>query len=71
MNALQKYLNKNKETVSGFALRAYIPQATVWRIVNNKFTPSPGTALKIEQATNGQVDRMELLYPEKDQIQET
>ena len=33
--------------------------------------PSPEMALRIEQATGGAVTRMELLYPEKDQIQET
>lgn len=71
MNTLAKYLKKRNESVSQFANRSGIPQPTVWRIFNEKFTPSPETALKINQATNGDITCMELLYPEKDQIQET
>ena len=62
---LSEYLNKNKETASGFANKTEIPQPTIWRILNNKVTPSLRVAFKIEQATGGDVTIKELLYPEQ------
>jgi DNA-binding transcriptional regulator YdaS (Cro superfamily) len=37
----------------------------VTHILKNRRRPSPDLALKIEQATGGQVTAMELLYPAK------
>lgn len=68
---LQTYLEKHNLNISQFVEQANLilkneklNQPTVWRIVNKKFTPHPDTAALIEQATNGEVDRMTLLYPE-------
>ena len=63
MNILREYLNKTGESDNAFAIRSKITQSTIWRILNNKVKPSPSVALKIEQATNGEVSRLELLYP--------
>ena len=64
MNSLTKYLKDNDESQQCFAERVGIHQSTVSRILNNTFRPSPELALKIEQATGGQVTRMEILYPQ-------
>ncbi len=64
MNSLARYLTNKGESESAFAKRTGIPQSTVWRIANQKTQISPENALRIEQATHGQVTRMELLYPD-------
>jgi len=63
---LLKYLDSKNENATQFAKRANIPQPTLWRIVKGKVRPNPVNALKIEQATNGEVTRLELLYPKQE-----
>ena len=65
MNPLKKYLIKHNLSENSFANTHNIPHPTIWRIANDKVTPDPGTAKKIEQATQGEVTRLEILYREK------
>ena len=65
MNPLKQYLIKHNLSENAFANTHNIPQATIWRVANDKVTPDPATAKKIEQATQGKVTRLELLYREK------
>lgn len=67
---LQTYLEKHDLNISQFVEQANqalkdekLNQPTVWRILNGKVVPRPETASLIEQATGGEVTRMELLYP--------
>lgn len=61
---LQKYLKREKLNGLAFAEKHNLSQSTISRILNNKVTPSPEVALKIEKATNGEVNKLELLYPD-------
>ena len=70
---LQTYLEKHDLNISQFVEQANqelkdekLNQPTVWRIINGKVVPRPETASLIEQATGGQVSRLELLYPTKE-----
>jgi transcriptional regulator with XRE-family HTH domain len=66
MNALAKYLESNNMTDSAFARYAKLKQPTVWRIKNNKVKRlSANSALRIQEATGGEVTVMELLFPEQ------
>ena len=65
MNPLKQFLIKHNLSENAFATNHNIPQATVWRVANDKVTPDPATARKIEQATQGEVTRLEILYREK------
>lgn len=60
---LKTYL-KNKSRVD-FAQLIGTTKNYVNLLVCNQRRPSPELALRIEQATGGQVSRLELLYPEK------
>jgi len=68
---LQTYLKKNNLNVSQFVEHVNpnldenkkLNQPTIWRIINGKVIPRPETAALIEEATEGEVTRMELLYP--------
>jgi len=65
MNPLAKYLEQKNESPSSFAKRSGIPQPTVWRIANSKVRHVlPYTAKAIEKATDGQVTKEELLWPD-------
>ena len=59
---LKDYLKNKKISVSNFAKIAGLKQPYVSLISNGNRRPSPNTALRIEQATGGQVTRMEFLY---------
>ena len=61
---LSEYLDRQQINIAQFARMAKIPQPTLWRIARGKVSPRPLNALRIEQATNGEVTRDELLYPE-------
>ncbi|MCK9521339.1 MAG: helix-turn-helix domain-containing protein [Dehalococcoidia bacterium] len=68
---LQSFLKKRNLNISQFVEKANsilenekLNQPTVWRILKSKTIPRPETAALIEQATGGEVTRMELLYPE-------
>ncbi len=65
MNQLAKYLKMKKQNTNQFAQKSGLSQATVWRIVNGKVTPSSRIAKAIETATQGEVTRDELLYPDE------
>jgi DNA-binding transcriptional regulator YdaS (Cro superfamily) len=71
MNKLEKYLEKTNETPTAFARRSGVPQPTIWRALNSKRPVSPENALKIEQATDGEIKRYELLYPDRPDLWET
>ena len=60
---LKEYLRIKGLSGLAFAKKHSLSQPTISRIINNKVVPSPEIALKIEQATNGEVTRLELLYP--------
>jgi len=60
-----KYLKiKNLSQVS-FSRQIGISHIYLNAIIHGRRNPSPAVALKIEEATGGEVTRMELLYPEK------
>jgi len=60
---LNEYLHSNGISITQLADDLEVHYSHVLRILNNTRQPSPKLALKIEQATEGQVSRMELLYP--------
>lgn len=43
-----------------------VHESYITHIRKGRRIPSPALALRIEQATNGAVSRMELLYPQKE-----
>jgi DNA-binding transcriptional regulator YdaS (Cro superfamily) len=61
---LKNYLKQNGIKTLEFAEAIGCQQSHVSLIANRKRKPSPNLALAIEQATKGQVTRMELLYPD-------
>jgi len=61
---IKQYCTENTLTFRGFAKRLDIAAPYVTQIVNGARRPSPGLALRIEQATRGAVTRDELLFPE-------
>ena len=65
MNSFKKYLIKNRLSENAFAKIHNIPQPTVHRVANDKVHPDPETAKKIEEATQGEVTCLEILYGEK------
>jgi len=52
---LKTYLKTNKMSAIGFAERFNVPYTTIWRILNEKGTPTARIAKKIELATNGAI----------------
>jgi DNA-binding XRE family transcriptional regulator len=52
---LQAYLKRHKLTLQEFADKSGISLATVWRYVNEKYTPSLKAIRKIRNATDGRV----------------
>lgn len=64
---LKNYFKNNKIKFTPWAVEKEISPSVISRFIGGKGM-SPENALKIEQATDGQVTRMELLYPsESDQ----
>lgn len=63
MTALQDYLNNFKITQRKFSESLGIHYMYLNQIANGIRRPSPELALKIEQATDGQVTLRELLFP--------
>lgn len=61
---LKTYLKKTGTTTAMLAAKIAVAQSYVSQLALMNRRPSPDLALKIEQATNGEVTRMELLYPE-------
>jgi hypothetical protein len=59
---LINYFKNNKIKFTPWALEKGVSPSVISRFINGKGM-SPENALKIEQATNGQVTRLELLYP--------
>lgn len=57
-----KYLQKNQ---TEFAKEIEIHPVYLNAIIRHRRRPSPELALRIEQATDGAVTRMELLYPKE------
>jgi DNA-binding transcriptional regulator YdaS (Cro superfamily) len=62
---LRDFLTANQMRLSTFATKAGLKQSYASLIKNGHKRPSPGVALRIEEATGGAVTRMELLYPEQ------
>jgi len=60
---LEKYLKKNKITLTDFSKDTQISLSMISRIISRNRRPSPQKALRIENATGGKVSRLELLYP--------
>jgi len=61
---LEEYLKNNRITTSEFSAIALCGQPMVSLLCNGRRRPSPSLALRIEQATGGQVTRDELLFPD-------
>ena len=64
---MQTYLKDNELTINAFADQHNLPATTIWRAVQKRAL-RPRNALRIEEATGGQVTRMELLYPEQKEV---
>jgi len=64
---IEEFLEKENMSIAKFALNIGVHYTHILRIVNGQRRPSPELALKIEQATDGQVTRLELLYPENNE----
>jgi hypothetical protein len=62
---LKDYLRKNHFKLKHFCESHELEYGYLRHIANKRKRPSPDMALKIEQATNGEVSRMELLYPDR------
>lgn len=62
---LKDYFELHKIKPTPWGLKNGIYPALLSRYLNGKGI-SPANAAKIEQATDGQVDKMELLYPEQE-----
>lgn len=52
---LLTYLKTNRLTIKGFSEQSDVPYTTVWRIVNEKGTPTARVAKQIDTATDGAV----------------
>lgn len=59
-NILKRWLNKNKIKQAQFAREIKVCRSLINLIVHDRATPSLKTALKIEQATNGEVSVQKL-----------
>lgn len=69
-NILKNYLETNGFKPTPWAKKHGIAPPVISRYFHG-CAISKENALRIEQATDGAVTRMELLYPEKDQARET
>lgn len=58
------FIKNKKLSINAFAAENKLPATTVWRAVIGK-PVRPCNAMAIEQATDGAVTRMELLYPKE------
>ena len=66
MNKLKKFFKENKIKPTPWAIKHGIAPPVISRYLNGKGI-SPANAEKIEQATDEQVSRIDLLYREKKQ----
>jgi len=57
------YIEENQVNLKSLAEDLGVSHNYVTYLRDNKRRPSPQLALKIETITNGQVSRLELLYP--------
>jgi len=62
---LKTYFDEKKSTRKAFCSAVGIHYQHLNNLLRKERNPSPALALRIEQATNGAVTRMELLYPEQ------
>lgn len=62
---MRQYLKKNNLKIKSFCDENGLKDSYnyIRHIINGRKRPSPDMALKIERATKGKVDRLELLYP--------
>lgn len=61
---LKNFLITNKISQLKFSKTLGVHHMTIHQILSGRRTPSRKLAAIIEQATGGQVSRLELLYPE-------
>lgn len=61
----------NRKQLERIAEKANTTVEYLLQIKYGKRRPSPDLALKIEEATNGAIDRMQLLYPTSEDPVET
>ncbi len=54
-----------KESIKEFCLKNHFNYGSFRVLIAGRYKPSPNMALRIEKATKGKVDRLELLYPIK------
>lgn len=64
---LRNWIKENQLTQEEMANRLKIHYSLLSRIITKKRKPSLKLASLIEEATNGAVSRLELLYPSKEQ----
>jgi DNA-binding transcriptional regulator YdaS (Cro superfamily) len=61
---LKTYLQKTKTTTVVLANKVGVAQAYISHLASRKRRPSPDLALRIQEATRGEVTILELLYPD-------
>jgi transcriptional regulator with XRE-family HTH domain len=60
---IREFLKANQMRLSTFAQQAGLKQSYASLIKNGRRRPSPNLALRIQEATDGAVTVMELLFP--------
>ncbi len=63
---LDAFLKQSKETTAGFAGRVQSTKASISRIRSRKQVPSLALAVRISEATGGQVTERDLLRAQAD-----
>jgi len=66
MSILKKFLKDQMINQNSFSKQIRISQAYLSLILNGYRNPSPDLALRIEEATGGKVNRLDLLYPKEE-----
>jgi len=61
---LKTYCQHNNLTFKSLAEKLDLSPAFITQMINGSRRPSPKVALRIEKALNGEVDKLELLYPD-------
>ncbi len=62
---LLKFVQSQKISLKEFCERHDFNYGTIRNVSAGLMRPSPDLALRIEEATHGKINRLELLYPKK------
>lgn len=68
---LKKYLDVLKIPYKDFALRVGIHKRYIYGIIRGEYIPSRKIAIKIEEATYGNIKAVDMLFPESEKKKKT